>query len=63
MDVFEFKVNDPLKFQFRICGGASPQPAPSPESAGVITGTPAVQMGGIVLPINSTIYGTAEEVE
>ena len=32
-------------------------------SGGVITGVPAVQMSGAVLPISSTIYGTAEEVE
>ncbi len=31
-------------------------------SGGVITGVPVVQMSGAVLPISSTIYGTAEEV-
>lgn len=37
---------------------------PEAEPASVIiTGTPTVQMSGAVLPINSTIYGTAEEVE
>ena len=30
-------------------------------SGGVITGTPDVRMSGIILPISSTIYGTAEE--
>lgn len=30
---------------------------------GIIVGTPVVQMSGTVLPISSTIYGTAEEVE
>lgn len=41
-------------------GGGSPAPAPG---IGAITGTPTVQMSGAVLPISSTIYGTAEEVE
>ena len=42
-------------------GGGSPAPEPSGSDA-VLTGTPTVQMSGTVLPINSTIYGTAEEV-
>lgn len=45
-----------------LSGGVSPSPEPSGSGA-VITGVPVVQMGGTVLPISSTIYGTAEEVE
>jgi hypothetical protein len=56
----EFSIGQSIEFGFSIGGGGSPAPAPG---IGAITGTPTVQMSGAVLPISSTIYGTAEEVE
>ena len=69
----EFAIGEAVGMDFRTggsvgmtfgVGGAVPQPGPGPDpGVSVITGTPVVQMGGIILPISSTIYGTAEEVE
>lgn len=67
----EFAIGEAVGMDFRAggsvgmtfgVGGAVPQPGPDPGVA-VITGTPVVRMSGIILPISSTIYGTAEEVE
>lgn len=64
MDGFDFNVNEKITFKFGMVGGSSPQPGPGPDpGVAVITGAPVVQMGGTALPISSTIYGTAEEVE
>ena len=54
----EFAIGQSVEFAFEMGGGGSPSPAPG---IGAITGTPTVQMSGAVLPISSTIYGTAEE--
>lgn len=55
----QFTIGQSVEFAFEMGGGGSPAPAPG---IGAITGTPTVQMSGAVLPISSTIYGTAEEV-
>lgn len=57
----EFAIGEAVGMTFGV-GGAVPQPGPIPDpGVAVITGTPVVQMSGAVLPIRSTIYGTAEE--
>ena len=65
----EFAIGEAVGMDFRAggsvgmtfdVGGAVPQPGPGVT---VIAGTTVVQMGGTVLPISETIYGTAEEVE
>lgn len=59
------KVNSKIRFGFRINGGGSPIPPepPEPIHGAVITGVPVVQMGGTVLPINSTISGIMGRVD
>lgn len=46
-----------------VCEYLGDTPIGGGGSGGVITGVPVVQMSGVVVPISSTIYGTAEEVE
>lgn len=56
-----FSIGQSVEFAFDVGGSVTPQPEPG-GGAAVLTGTPTVQMSGAVLPISSTIYGTAEEV-
>ena len=63
MEELRFDITRQQEFQFAI-GGSQPSPGPQPEPSGtIIIGTPVVRMSGVVVPISSTIYGTAEEVE
>lgn len=69
----EFAIGEAVGMDFRVggsvgmtfgVGGAVPQPGPIPDpGVAVITGTPVVQMGGVVVPISSTISGIMGRVD